>query len=568
MHSHTSDYERSFDYSVKTFTPEECKRVQLSGTIPLTMNAGLNQLKRNFTTRGETLVTGSVWSSSCSGGVFKTPEYTWTNALVYFNYEISLYNYVATVDHENDQIHLRHGLVCPYSHGQCLDSEDGYSTWDVSLNQRCEDTDFEVIYEGKVNKSINMNGDKESKHAVYTSISDSHLFSIRTKDSAKICGYKGYSTDHPRIFILEAAEIRSPFTRRPSGVKNHDIFTYFNSKITLVENYIGQKLDEVYNSVMIEMCKLDKNLLETKLTLARMNPTEFVTSLMRRTGFSAVVAGEVLHVLECKPVYVQPIATENCYQELPVQYGNITMFMAPVTRTLQPRGTEIECTPLLPAKFQFGGRWYTFDGKIRETIAPQRLATDIVTKWTYTPLPNLMESGIYDAESVKKMRIMIYDQGDKRVASNIVHKILTGQSPARQGFHFEALMSEKLIDNMINKYWEKLISWSTWLGSITSTAIGLYMIRRLVKFVVDTLMHGKILYDIYGFGWQLIASFWDTMTSFLTHRNNLRNMKRTCEKEEEVNNEILESTPLAEEKSQSLAKHQPTLSHVVVSPPK
>lgn len=91
--------------------PEECRRTQLMGSIPLTANSGLLKLKRNQTTRGETLVVGSVWSSSCSGGTYKTPEYTWTNALVYYQYEISLYNYMATVDHENDQTILRHGRM-------------------------------------------------------------------------------------------------------------------------------------------------------------------------------------------------------------------------------------------------------------------------------------------------------------------------------------------------------------------------------------------------------------------------------------------------------------------------
>lgn len=91
---------------------------------------------------------------------------------------------------------------------------------------------------------------------------------------------------------------------------------------------------------------------------------------------------------------------------------------------------------------------------------------------------------------------MIYEQGERRVASSVVYKILAGQNPNTQGFRFDALLSEKIIDGAIHKYWNKMLSWSTWLGNTTSTFIGIYLFARGFKFIVDTIIHSQILYDI------------------------------------------------------------------------
>lgn len=49
-------------------------------------------------------------------------------------------------------------------------------------------------------------------------------------------------------------------------------------------------------------------------------------------------------------------------------------------------------------------------------------------------------------------------------------------------------------------------------------------------------MHGRILYDIYGLGWQLLASFWDSLTTFLSHRNAMQEHRNRTEILEDGNN--------------------------------
>lgn len=86
-----------------------------------------------------------------------------------------------------------------------------------------------------------------------------------------------------------------------------------------------------------------------------------------------------------------------------------------------------------------------------------------------------MKSGVYDADSLEKMKSMVYEQSDRKVASSVMHKIISGQHPNLQGYSFDALVTENTIDNAFNRYWSKLIIWSTWLCIVTSTAIGIYL---------------------------------------------------------------------------------------------
>lgn len=71
------------------------------------------------------------------------------------------------------------------------------------------------------------------------------------------------------------------------------------------------------------------------------------------------------------------------------------------------------------------------------------------------------------------------------------------------------------------------------MGNLTSTLIGFYVVGRLIKFCIDTLVHGKILYDIYGISWKLIASIWDSVTNLLSHNHLKPKEDKTTNKTEQ-----------------------------------
>lgn len=68
---------------------------------------------------------------------------------------------------------------------------------------------------------------------------------------------------------------------------------------------------------------------------------------MKGPGYVATVAGEVAHIIKCIPVHVVRRPTETGYLELPVTFGNSSMFLNPKTHILVNAGTPVDCNPLI-----------------------------------------------------------------------------------------------------------------------------------------------------------------------------------------------------------------------------
>jgi hypothetical protein len=61
------------------------------------------------------------------------------------------------------------------------------------------------------------------------------------------------------------------------------------------------------------------------------------------------------------------------YDEFPVAYNHMTMFMFPNTRVLQKIGTHISRTDILPPMYMIRGKWYSVTNRLVESKDPKEL---------------------------------------------------------------------------------------------------------------------------------------------------------------------------------------------------
>lgn len=84
---------------------------------------------------------------------------------------------------------------------------------------------------------------------------------------------------------------------------------------------------------------------------------------------------------------------------------------------------------------------------------------------------------------------------------------------------------ESITTSAAKKAWAGFVTF----GSATAGMIGIFLIIRFIKMVVDTCIHGYTLHDIYGCSFHILGAIWSSITHLLVHlaRQNQRNPNET-----------------------------------------
>ena len=520
MFSHTGDVTNGRFAYIQEVTREACQHMHTYGTYQIgkTYIAGI---KRNDTTPRPITIAGSVATDSeCAGETYSDPYGTWDKVVVLGHAKITLQDYTATVKINSNRILLRSGTTCELGATQCLDFQGGHTFWDpLSITtdiayDYCRFHNYGLIYEGYAHKIQDVVDGRNQ--TVYTLKTDEAIFALTIIETYEICAHKLARTEHPKLLILEAPKGTTIFQRQPRD-KNIDIFAYMNSKFVYVERHIRTEIAKLYNDVLSKQCDLERRMMKNALAIATQAPDVFAYHLMKGPGYMALLAGEVIHIIKCVPVEVKLDQTEHCYSQLPVLHNNETYFLTPQTHILLRQGTQTTCNALAPAMYLMEDSWYKLTPKPVDTVPPLIMKPLTKPTWKYVNPGSLATSGIYSATDLENLKDHIMFPAERPALLNTIAKGIMGRTVSLQGGSISNLMDKMAIEKIVASTWNRF--WSKFLifGNVSAGLLGIYLLIRAIKLILDTLVHGYALHTVYGWSLYLLGAVWDSLTQLLLH---------------------------------------------------
>ncbi|KAE8741831.1 hypothetical protein FOCC_FOCC012640 [Frankliniella occidentalis] len=139
----------------------------------------------------------------------------------------------------------------------------------------CRRTEYDVLYRGIANyTTVPVTGRDVNITYVVNGI---RTFAVQLGHVLPICGSTGYTTENPRLFDLEKGEFGFAFDKLDDNLpENIDSLAYYESKASAIELNSMKRTSDLQMKGIYERCLTRRDLLLTKLTLARRDPDPLI----------------------------------------------------------------------------------------------------------------------------------------------------------------------------------------------------------------------------------------------------------------------------------------------------
>lgn len=515
MHSHVSIVQQGRKEYVRELGAMACRRLHETGSITLG-SAVIDKIEVNATNRRTATLAGAVTPDGrCSGAQYTDGYGAWDNVIVQAAIRITLLTVEVPIKRITGEVVFPSGARCFVQKGYCLDADGIESYWTPTPVDSCHFDRYDILFEGIATKLTSR--ETQMSPTVYTVTTQDTTFALTKTAEFNLCGYRLFRTEHPKLLILETQKERTFKIRSKTSVDNLDIFAYVNSKFVYVEKHIKTQLTQLYRDIMEQKCALERQILLNALSLASIAPDEMATRIMKVPGYTAVVAGEVMHLIKCLPVPCKIRHLDICYNELPVTYQNESLFMLPRSRILTKTGTPRDCNEFLPTMYRIHESWFRTGRRPVETLPPPVIQPLTQPTWKYVSPSSLAISGIYSSEDLDRLRNHIMFPVEKPSMLNTIARGAMGQRVPPGSISMINLLDEKSLDHIAESAGKRIWKGFMNFGSASAGILGIILIFRLAKLVIDTIIHGYALHSVYGWSLHLLGAIWTSITNLLLH---------------------------------------------------
>lgn len=528
---------------VHPITREECKDMVDSGFLNLRWGGEATRLSLPKGGKYSYPYTsyGSISSDgSCThGGTLVSPDgRKWERALRHTRLEITYTDGIARLFHDEDVLRFPNGVSCPGSAERCEHSGYGHIFWKKpSPDCDSENSKESVVYSGNAALLTDMdhNGDK------YIQVNQGHYdFQIKLlKTDVSVCGFKSYSTEHPRLFVTILGQDMPIFPlKRAVDSQDVNLLNYVNSKFIYVLRHTKKEVDKLFDLFYQERCKMQNRITENLMTLALLSPKEFAYQYFKSPGYTAVVRGEVVHVARCREVAIVPMkVSEDCYNELPVVYNNETWFMTPRTRILVRVGTIVECASDLGPQFLLNGRWVTPTSTGLMTVREPIIITPEPLSYEFERLDDLAANGLYTSDTIQKYQNILTSPLEEKIISSRITSAVMGNNGLPPGSSFLNSFTQSdydLIGGKISSWTQIFTEKTKNIGSYFGFILFAFFIIRLIVSLINSLVNFRFLRQTHGILVAVCCCFFDALTHFIVRGDILagRANKRKADKKE------------------------------------
>lgn len=494
-------------------TREACQQLHLSGTFVFEGRSVVTGLIVNSTRTIPFTFAGNA--ETCTGSSFSDPYGTWSDVLVKGTLKITLVQTTAKVSTSSNKLKLPTGTVCAFTERQCLDMEHGHSFWEPVPTDRCNYDKYQVIYEGRAERVTDPS--ITSLETIYTLTSNDVTFALAKRGSIDVCGAEIITTEHPKLFVHETKGGSYFAAAKMRAGESFDLLTYINSKFVYVERHVRTQVKSLYRDMLQHRCNLERAILRNSLAIALIAPDHFAYSFMGGGGYYAQVAGEVLYIIKCVPVEVQPQKDADCHQQLRVSRNNETWYVQPVTHILMRIPLQTTCNEVTPSMFRLGGIWYKFLPTAMETLAPRTIQPHKDITWQYGDPGPIGSTTIYEGVDMEALSQALFFPIEKQAILNILARTTARQPTNRRGYTIYDLFDPETIHKIAassrTTLWEGFLRF----GSISSGIIGILAACHVIKVFVSLLIRGYTLHNIFGWSFRILGALFSSTTNLMIY---------------------------------------------------